>query len=135
MQRRGTADDGFILCFALNLLFNYWLGVIAFILFVLHFWLRIPLFLSFMVSLIWVGTAFVGTALIYWASKSGNEPTPERKNLNPYSAKNSDVFETNNIDVSKTIDKAPAIPSADAYVTTSDTAGISKPVDEAGRDG
>ena len=92
MRKKGNPADGFFLCFLINLLFNFWWGLIATILFVLHFFLNIPLFLAFIGLFIWLGVAFLSTALVVWAVSTAQDDTPQRENLNPYSAKNSDVF-------------------------------------------
>jgi len=92
MRKKGNPGDGFLLCFLVNLLFNFWWGLIATILLVLHFFLGIPLFLSFIGLFIWIGVAFLSTALVVWAVSTAEENTPQRENLNPYSTKNSDVF-------------------------------------------
>jgi len=92
MRRRGNSDDGFILCFMFNLLFNYWWGILTLVLWVLFLIFRIPLYWTLIGALVWFGVAFLSTCLVTWAVKNSNEPTPHRENLNPYSAKNSDVF-------------------------------------------
>jgi len=91
-RRRGKPDDGLILCFLFNLLYNFWWGAIALILWILFFLLRIPIYLPIIGLAIWYGVALVSTLLVAWAADSSNEPTPWRKNQNPYSAKNSEVF-------------------------------------------
>jgi len=91
-RRRGRPDDGFLICFLFNLFYNYWWGAIALILWVLFIWLRIPIYWPIIGLAIWYGVALISTLLVTWAVKSSNEPTPERKNLNPYSAKNSDIL-------------------------------------------
>jgi len=92
MRRRGSAADGFLLCFLFNLLFNYWLGVIAFILWALFLLIRIPFYYSLVATLVWFGVALLSTCMVIWAVNSSNEEPVQRENLNPYSAKNSDVF-------------------------------------------
>ena len=92
MIKKGNPGDGFFLCFFVNLLFNFWWGAIAVILFALFLFLSIPLFWSLIALFIWFGIAFLSTALVVWAVSTNEAPTPERENLNPYSAKNSDVF-------------------------------------------
>jgi len=94
MRKKGNPGDGFLLCFLVNLLFNFWWGLIAVILLALHFILSIPVFWSLIGFLIWIGVAFISTALIVWAVSTAEEKTPQRENLNPYSAKNSDIFPT-----------------------------------------
>ena len=92
MRKKGNPGDGFLLCFLVNLLFNFWWGTIAVILFILYLWLRIPLFWSLIGLFIWFSVAFISTALVVWAANIPKDKTPPRENLNPYSAKNSDVF-------------------------------------------
>ena len=94
MIKKGNPGDGFLLCFLLNLLFNFWWGAIATLLLIFSFVFRISIIWSFIGYFVWISVAFLGTALILWATGVGNEPTPVRPNLNPYSAKNSDVFPT-----------------------------------------
>ena len=94
MRVKGSREDGFLLCFLINLLFNFWWGAIAFILLILHVVLRIPLFWSLIGLFIWLGVAFFSTLLVMviWAAGRSSGDSPERRNLNPYSTKNSDVF-------------------------------------------
>jgi len=118
MRRRGTIDDGFFLCFLFNLLFNYWWGVIAFILLVLYLLLGIPLYISLIATLVWFGVALLSTCMMIWAVSSSNEQTPQRENLNPYSAKNSDVFGASNTP-DNTPDEAPeTIPDVEPESTS-----------------
>ena len=92
MRVKGSAGDGFLLCFLVNLLFNFWWGLIAVILFVLYLFIGISFIWSLVGLFVWLGVAFLSTALVIWAVSTSEEKTPERENLNPYSAKNSDVF-------------------------------------------
>ena len=89
-RRKGRVDDGFMLCFVLNLLFNYWWGAIALILFGLYLWLKVPLYLSLIALLIWYGVAFVSTWLVVLAAGSPARSATQLENRNPYSAKNPD---------------------------------------------
>jgi len=89
---KGSVGDGFLLCFLLNLLFNFWWGTIAVILFVLRIWIPFSIIIPFIALFIWIGIALTGTVIIFLAVNVSNEPEPQRENLNPYSAKNSDVF-------------------------------------------
>ena len=94
MRKKGNPGDGFLLCFLANMLFNFWWGLIAVILLILHFWLQVPLFLSLIGLFVWLGVAFINSALVIWAVSITEEETPHRENLNPYSATNSDVFKS-----------------------------------------
>ena len=117
MRSRGRPDDGFLLCFLFNLLYNYWWGAIALILWVLFIWLRIPIYLPIIGLAIWYGVAFISTLLVSWAVDASNAPTPMRENLNPYSAKNSDVFK-DVFDSAGTPDETPDPPPAIAIEST-----------------
>jgi len=96
MRRKGNSTDGFLLCFVLNLFYNYWWGILTLILWTLLLWIRIPLYFPIISLVVWYGVAFASTLLVTWAANASNEPTPVRENLNPYSAKNSDVFGSGN---------------------------------------
>ena len=56
--------------------------------------------------------ALVSTLLVSWAANSSNDPTPQRKNLNPYSAKNSDLFGSFKTPVKVPVAVAGIIPAA-----------------------
>jgi len=120
MRVKGKTEDGFLLCFLINLLFNFWWGAIAFILLILHIVLRIPLFWSLIGLFIWLGVAFVSTLLVMviWAAGNLSEDTPNRKNLNPYSTKNSDVFPP--VDSEEPIDPEEPVQVADEEENTVD---------------
>ena len=104
MRVKGSAGDGFLLCFLVNLLFNFWWGIIAVVLFILSIWLGISIFWSLIGLFIWFGVAFLSTALVIWAVSTGDEKTPHRENLNPYSAKNSDLFPPKDDEVESVVD-------------------------------
>jgi len=92
MIKKGNPGDGFLLCFFLNLLFNFWWGLIAVVLLILFFVLGISIFWSILGFFIWFGIAFLSTALVVWAVSTAEDTTPQRENLNPYSAKTSDIL-------------------------------------------
>lgn len=91
-MKRVDPSKGFFLCFLANMALHFWWGIAALILVILHFWLDIPWFLSWLVCVIWGVHALILTALIYWGNRSSQEPDPIRPNKNPYSAKNEDCF-------------------------------------------
>jgi len=115
VRRRANSADGFLLCFLFNLLFNYWWGIIALILWILHLWLRIPFYWPIIGYVIWFGVALFSTWLVTWANSSSEEKTVERENLNPYSAKNSDIFGSRNahIDSANTFQEVGQMPADD----------------------
>lgn len=90
-MRRTSSSHGFFLCFILNLFLNFEWGLLALLLWILHLLLGIPWFLPLMGLAVWLLIAFFATFLINWG-RSASEPTPERENRNPYSARNEDVF-------------------------------------------
>jgi len=78
----------------MNLMFSWWWGVIAIILFVLYLTIEIPYYIPIIGLVVWFGWAFAATFFVTWVVNSSNEPERQQKNLNPYSAKNKDVFKT-----------------------------------------
>ncbi len=91
MQRSDYSEsDGVLLCFLFNLILNYWWGALAAVFLVLYLWLGVPILLSLIMLTVWLIIALVNTALVVWAANNSGGPVTQRKNLNPYSAKNSD---------------------------------------------
>lgn len=88
---RNSISSLFIV-FLLNLLINFQWAAIAIILLLLHIWFGIPLILSLIVFGIWVIIGLTITFMVSWGGREGSKPSPKRKNLNPYSMKNSDLF-------------------------------------------
>jgi ABC-type protease/lipase transport system fused ATPase/permease subunit len=91
-MRKASGSKGYFLCYICNLFLNFEWAVFALILFILHFWLGIPVWLSLIGLGVWLLVALVLTSLVAWGAKSANEPTPERENKNPYSAKTEDML-------------------------------------------
>ncbi len=92
-MRKPDPSRGFFLCFLTNLALHFWWGVAALLLLILHFWLDIHWGFAWAASAIWGMEALVLTLLISWGNGC-SRPTPEKKNQNPYSAKNKDLFPT-----------------------------------------
>ena len=91
-MRKAKYSDGFLLSFFLNLLLNYWLGLVALALWALHLWLGIPLFISLIALGAWVVTALLATIILSFAANSAPPAYNEQRNVNPYSAKTSDFL-------------------------------------------
>ncbi len=91
-MRKVKYSDGFLLSFFLNLLLNYWLGLVALALWVLHLWPGIPLFISLIALGAWVVTALITTVILSFAANSAPPEIGEQRNANPYSAKTSDFL-------------------------------------------
>ena len=80
-MRRASPSNGFFLALLLNLLFNYPLGVLTLILWILHLWLGIPGFIPLIGLGVWVVTAFSVTAffsLFAWIGESPRRGSPRR---------------------------------------------------------
>ncbi|MBR6534614.1 MAG: hypothetical protein IKT65_03450 [Clostridia bacterium] len=85
---RGTKRNGnFILCLLINLILNFEKSVPAWILLIAHYVFDIPIFWFWIALACWILSIAVWMGFIRTAVRFGNEPTPYRKNKNPYSAK------------------------------------------------
>jgi len=91
-MRRTTASKGIVMCCILNLFLNFEWAALAVLLFALHLWLGIPMFLSLIGLAVWLFTALFATFLVSWGANSSGTPTPRRENRNPYSAATEDIF-------------------------------------------
>lgn len=80
-------DNGFILSFFINLLFNLEWAVPAVICFILHFIFKISLWWTFGFIALWIIVVLARTSLLFALNKVGNMPEKQRANKNPYSAK------------------------------------------------
>lgn len=77
---------GFLLCFLLNLVFNFALTIPAWILLVLHFYLGWSIWWFVLGIAFWIITVLLRTLIISWGNRSGNYATEPRENKNPYSS-------------------------------------------------
>ena len=84
----------YFLCYIVNLGLNFEWGIVALILWLLHIWLGIPEILYQIVIGIWMSISLFTAVLMSLAAKSDDEKEPDKKNLNPYSAKNPDFLDT-----------------------------------------
>ncbi len=91
-MRRATSSDGFLIGYIISVMWNIGWGLLALILWALHYLLGLPLFFTFIALAVWLLKALVATSLVYWAASSAADPTPKRENRNPYSAKDGDLF-------------------------------------------
>ena len=89
---RKRKNRGLLLSFCINMLwFSEW-GVAALILWLLHLWLGVPLFISLILLGLWPLSALVTTLVLSWLTSHGSIPAPRQQNRNPYSARNNEVF-------------------------------------------
>ena len=85
-------NRGFWLSFCINMLwFSEW-GIAALILWLLHLWLNVPLFISLILLACWPISALLTTLVLSKLTSYGSIPSPRQQNRNPYSARNNEVF-------------------------------------------
>ncbi len=88
-MRKIKTYNGFLLSFIINLLFNAEWTILAFILLLLHIFIKLPLWPFFAALGLWIGYVFITTLIIYLLSRSASSSkTPRRQNKNPYSKTN-----------------------------------------------
>jgi len=89
---RQRKKRGLLLSFCINMLwFSEW-GVAALILWLLHLWLKVPLFISLILLALWPISALFTTLVLSLLTSRGSVPSPRQHNRNPYSARNNEVF-------------------------------------------
>lgn len=76
----------------LRMFWNYRMSIPAWLLLAAHFLFDVPLWLFFLALAFWVVYAVVMTLLLCWVRRCGSEPTPPRKDINPYAAKTEDYL-------------------------------------------
>ena len=92
MRKKPFSYD-YILCYTVNLGLNFEWGILSLILWLLHLWLGIPEILYQIGIGIWMAISLFTAVLMSLGAKSDSEPRVNRKNLNPYSAKNPDFID------------------------------------------
>ena len=91
-MQKAPASNGYFMCFMLNLFLNFRWGALALGLMILHLWIGIPLYVPLAGFCIWIFVALFATWLVAFGLKSSEGKMLLRKNKNPYSAKEADVF-------------------------------------------
>lgn len=71
------ASKGFFFCFLLNMLFNFEWGLFALILYLLHLWLNVPLWISLVLLGIWIAIAFILALLVTVNAIRPSKPKPQ----------------------------------------------------------
>jgi len=90
MRRR--AGRGFFLGLIFILLWQSGWAVFALILWLLHRWMGISLFLCWVALGVWLFSALLATVLIHAGARGPDAPAPAQQNRNPYSADSAQVF-------------------------------------------
>jgi len=85
-MKKFRVDGGFLISFVINLLFNLEWVALAFILFLLHKFLKLPMWPVWGALALWVGGVFITTLVLSLLAAWGNsaDDTPAQ-NKNPYS--------------------------------------------------
>ncbi len=91
-MKQADPSRGFVLCFLANMALHFWWGIAALILLILHVWLDLSWLFVWGTCALWGIHALILTALVFWGNRFGQDPTPNRPNRNPYSAKTEDRF-------------------------------------------
>lgn len=81
-----------LLSFFINLVFHWEFLAAAGVALALHFILDISIWFTVGILALWVAVALAITLVLSWASSSASQPTPQKKNVNPYSKKTSDFI-------------------------------------------
>lgn len=88
-MRRASIDNGFLLCWGLNLFLNWEGGAFAIILWVAAEWFGLSIYPAIAVALLWILGTFFLTAILSWASRDPKalKQNSDLPNANPYSPK------------------------------------------------
>lgn len=79
---------GFFLCLIFNMLISIWGLIPAFVLLILHFWLKISLWWAAGLFAAWILFVVLWTVIVYVVNRYCVVEDKPRKNKNPYSAGN-----------------------------------------------
>jgi len=76
-MRVADASKGFFLCFLLNMFFNFEWGLFALILFLLHLWLNVPLWIALVLLGVWIAISLILALLVTVHAIRPSKPKPE----------------------------------------------------------
>lgn len=77
----------FLTTYLINLALNFEWSVPAWILLVLHFKLGLPWWPFWTALALWLVVILVRSVFVYWVYSQPSNPSPPKKNVNPYSQK------------------------------------------------
>lgn len=90
-MKKPQPSDGFLLSFVMNLIIHFQWGIAVAVMLILWLWLKVSFWFVAAAMLIWVGCAAISAGIMVWGNQCSNAPSaPQKPNLNPYSAKNTD---------------------------------------------
>ena len=93
VMRRASPDKGFWLSLLINFIFRYQWGILALLLFILHFIFPvIPIWVSFIVLGIWFLHALILTLVLRLIARVPTDIHTPRPNKNPYSKSNDEYI-------------------------------------------
>ena len=77
VMKIADASKGFVTCFLLNMLFNFEWGLFALILYLLHLWLNIPLWIALALLGVWLAISLTLAILVTVAAIRPSKPRPK----------------------------------------------------------
>ena len=96
MKHRASGFSGFIFSFLLNSFWHLRWTVPAWVLLALHFWLKISVWWSLSCFGLFLAAMLIYCLLLNSMISAGSYTDKEKPNLNPYSAKMSDILPDKN---------------------------------------
>lgn len=92
-MRRANIDSGFFICWILNMVLNWEIGVVALALWTISEWFHLSWYPAAAVAGIWVIGTFLFTAFLCFMSGGGrNKSSNDLPNVNPYSKTTKDIL-------------------------------------------
>lgn len=83
--KRNTDKSSFFISLGLNLLLNYEFLIVAIVLLVLHFVVKLPIWLFWLSILIWILPSLLMTLFLFFLSGVDTGDVDVKENKNPYS--------------------------------------------------
>lgn len=93
-MRRASIDSGFFICWILNMLFNWELGALAFILWIASEWFKLSWYPAAAAAGLWVIGTLIFTIFLCWLGSGSKNirQSNDLPNLNPYSKTTADIL-------------------------------------------
>lgn len=90
MSNKSTS--GILLTLLIGFIYNLWWSIPAWVLLILHFAIDLAIVWFWVALGVWVLLVIVSSLFIRFANKCSQIRDPEKKNINPYSHKNSNFL-------------------------------------------
>lgn len=88
-MKHTSENSGYLVCVLLNMILNWEIGAVAFVLWVIAMWFGVSFYPAIAALIAWIALGVIITGIFAWAGSGENslKTNNELPNVNPYSVK------------------------------------------------